>query len=524
VISDLAIMALRGVTVPIHHTLPSNQIQYILRDSGARILLVENQAQLGKLEDLAASCPALERIVLIDPVATAGPSCTDYTTLVERGRMRRERESGFLARALEAVDADAPCSIVYTSGTTAEPKGVILRHRGFVTVVLSSETVLGLRSDDVFLSFLPLSHLYERLAGHWCALYRGCTIAYARDLTRVLEDLTQVRPTVMVSVPRIYEKLRSRVDERAANSGWITRRLFEWGIRTGLAYHTARLGRGAGAALAARHAVAQRIVFRQIRKRLGGRFRHPISGGAPLSADTLRFFQALGLHLVEGYGMTETHLIITLTPPGGTRPGSCGIPIPGVEVGLAADGEILVRGPTVMLGYHNKPEETRQVLDESGWLHTGDIGSFDDDGYLHITDRKKDLIVTAGGKKVAPAPIENDLRSSPLIDEVCLTGDGRKFIAALVVPNFAALERWATERRLVGLDRLALTAHPEVVERIMDEIRARQSAYAGHEQVKKCVVLAEPFSLERGELTPSLKVRRRVVQEHYREELERLYS
>jgi len=517
-------MSLGGVTVPIHHTLPPNQIQYVLRDAGARVLLVENAAQFRKIESVVGSCSALEHIVLFDPVVDPALHCIDYATLVERGSARRKQESGLLARALEAIGPDTPCSIVYTSGTTAEPKGVILRHGGFLTVVFSSEAVLRLRPDDVFLSFLPLSHLYERVAGHWCALYRGCSIVYARDIGRILEDVGRVRPTVMVSVPRVYEKMRSRVEQEVSKAGRNTRRVFEWALRTGLAYHAARLDRGAGPALSARYAVAQRLVLRRVLRSLGGQIRHAISGSAPLSVDTLRFFQALGLHMVEGYGMTETHLIITLTPPGRSRWGSCGIPIPGVEVGLAEDGEILVRGPTIMLGYHNKPEETREVLDHSGWLRTGDIGSFDDDGYLRITDRKKNLIVTAGGKKVAPAPIESDLKGSAFIEEVCLTGDDRKFIGALVVPDFAAIERWAAERGLADLDRPTLVRHTSVVNLVMEEIRSRQSAYASHEQVKKCVVLAEPFSLERGELTPSLKVRRRVVEEHYREEIDELYS
>ncbi|HEY6866432.1 MAG TPA: AMP-binding protein, partial [Candidatus Eisenbacteria bacterium] len=366
--------------------------------------------------------------------------------------------------------------------------------------------------------------LYERVAGHWCALYRGCSIAYARDVATVAEDLTRVRPTVMVSVPRIYEKLRARVEARAEAGGPLARRIFRWALAAGRRYHEARHRGAPGAGLGFANAVADQLVFRRVRARLGGRFRHPISGGAALSVETLQFFDAMGWHIVEGYGMTETHLIVTLTPPGRTRYGSCGVPIPGIEVAVAADGEVLVRGPTVMSGYFGLEEATREAIDPEGWLHTGDIGRLDEDGFLYITDRKKNLLVTAGGKNVAPAPIENDLKTSLYIEEACVIGDGRKFIAALIVPDFATLDAWAEARGLGALDRAALAAHPDVNALILGEVRARQGGYASHEQVKKCLVLAEPFSVERGELTPSLKVRRKVVEQRYREEIERLYA
>ena len=523
-ICDTAIMALGGVTVPYHHVMPPQQIEYVLRDCGARAVVVEGAAEMAKIDAVAARCPALEHVVCLEPVTSTARAPVSFGDLRARGRALRVGDAGRFERHLESVEPDALCSIVYTSGTTGEPKGVMLHHRGFVAVVLASETVLGLRGDDVFLSFLPLSHLYERLAGHWCALYRGCTIAYAKDVGTVIEDLARVRPTVLVSVPRIYEKMRARVESAAAAGGPVARRVFRWALATGRRYHAASAAGHVTPGLIVEHGVAERLVFRRIRQRLGGRFRFPISGSAPLSVETLAFFEAMGFTIVEGYGMTETHLIVTLTPAGRTRPGSCGRPIPGVELRVAEDGEVLVRGDSVMSGYYLKDAATREVIDTDGWLHTGDIGHLDADGYLYITDRKKNLIVTAGGKKVAPAPIENDLRSSPHIEEVCLVGDRRKFVAAVVVPDFVSLEVWARGRGLDTSDRAALVARPEVNELIMEEIRARQAGQASYEQVKKCIVLAEPFSVERGELTPSLKVRRRVVEEHFRDRIERLYE
>jgi long-chain acyl-CoA synthetase len=522
-ICDFAIMALGGVSVPLHHVMPPHQIEYILRDAAVKAVIVENDAQLTKVEAAVARCPALEHVVALEPLASAEPAFS-FDALRARGRARREAEPQRLARLLDALDPDAVCSIVYTSGTTGEPKGVMLHHRGFLADVIASESVLHLRNDDVFLSFLPLSHLYERVAGHWCALYRGCTIAYARDVGTVLEDLARVKPTAMVSVPRIYEKLRARVEAAAATRGPLRRRLFAWALEAGRRYHAARAAGRADAALTVAHGVAERLVFQRVRARLGGRFRFPIAGGAPLSVDTLAFFEAMGFPIIEGYGMTETHLIVTLTPAGATRHGSCGRPIPGVTVRVAGDGEILVRGDTVMRGYHGKEAETRETIDADGWLHTGDIGRLDADGFLYITDRKKHLIVTSGGKNVAPAPIENDIKLSRFIDEACVVGDRRTFVAALVVPDFAALEAWARAQGLGASDRAALAAHPAVCELIMGEIRDRQKSYAPYEQVRRCIVLAEPFSLERGEVTPSLKVRRKVVEEHFLERIEQLYA
>jgi long-chain acyl-CoA synthetase len=522
-ICDLAIMALGGVTIPLHHVLPPNQVEYILRDSGARAAVVEGAAEMATIDTIAGRCPALDRVVLLAPPA-AGRMPVSYDEVRAAGRDRRAADPGLFEHRLDALEPDALCSIVYTSGTTGEPKGVMLHHRGFLTVVLASEPMLGLREDDVFLSFLPLSHLYERVAGHWCALYRGCTIAYARDVGTVLDDMARVRPTVMVSVPRVYEKLRGRVETAAAAAGPVARRLFRGALATGRRYQAARAAGRAGLGLTAANGVAERLVFRKIRDKLGGRFRFPISGGAPLSVDTLDFFEAMGFHIVEGYGMTETHLIITLTPAGRTRRGSCGRPIPGVEVGVAADGEVLVRGDTVMRGYHHRDDLTRETIDTEGWLHTGDIGRLDEDGYLYITDRKKNLIVTAGGKNVAPAPIENALKSSAYIEEVCLVGDRRQFIAAVVVPDFAVLDAWARDHGLDPGDRDALVASPAVNALVMAEIRARQSDSAPYERVRKCVVLAEPFTFERGEFTPSLKVRRRVVEEHFAAQIEETYA
>lgn len=523
-IADFAVLALRAVSVPIHPTLPPNQIAFILRDCGAKAIFVENRSLIDKLAAVWTSCPRLERVLCFEPVEVEGRSSVTFDALLERGRLHRTANPGFFLRSVEAIDPGEICSLVYTSGTTGDAKGVMLHHRGFVHGVVQSEAVFRLRPDDVFLSFLPLSHLFERLAGHWCPLYRGAAVAYAESVGTLARDLQAVRPTVMVSVPRVFEKLRSSVQRKVEESSPMRRRLFAWAFRVGLEHQQARLEGRRDPWLAARHRLADRLVLRRIRGVLGGRFRFPISGGAPLSTDTLRFFGGLGIDVVEGYGMTETHLVVTLTPPGRTRIGSCGRPLAGLEVRIADDGEVLVRGESVMAGYHGRDDLTRDAIDRDGWLHTGDIGRLDSDDYLYITDRKKNLIVTAGGKNVAPAPIENEIRTSPFIDDVCLVGDRRKFISAAVVPVWDAVTRWAEERGLGGLGHEELGRHPLLGELMMEEIRRRQAAYAEFEKVRKCIVLCEPLSVERGELTPTLKMKRKVIEDRFRKEIDRLYA
>ena len=513
-IADLAVFALRGVSVPIHTNLSSTQTASILRDAGVKMILVENAAAYEKVRE-----QPVDRVVAFDPA----DGLTSFESLLDRGRAWRADYRGFVRESVEAIDPHATCSLVYSSGTTGEPKGVMLHHRGFVHDVVESEAVFALSPDDVFLSFLPLSHLFERVAGHWCPFYRGAAVAYAESVATVARDLQAVRPTVMVSVPRVFEKLRGSVLRKIDDAGKPMQRLFAWAARVGREHHDLRLAGERDLALSLQYHLADLLVLRRIRGVLGGRFRFPISGGAPLSADTLRFFGSLGIDVIEGYGMTETHLVIALTPPGETRIGSCGKPLSGVEVKIAEDGEILVRGPTVMSGYHGREDLTREAIDEEHWLHTGDMGRLDEDDFLYITDRKKNLIITAGGKNVAPAPIENDIRSSRYIDDVCLIGDRRKFLSAVIVPAWDEVMRWAKENGLGDLDRAALARHPALVEWMMAEIRTAQAEHAEYEKVRKCLILHEPLSVERGELTPTLKMKRRVIEERFAAEIDALY-
>jgi len=522
-ITDFSGFCLQTVVVPIYQTLPPNQIEYILNDARARAIVVENDLQYQKIMEIKKNLPNLEFIITIDDLPDPKSAVPRLSGLMEKGSKHRESHSVLFDQSLEGIYSREICTLVYTSGTTGEPKGVMLHHDGFIKDIINSEAVLSLYPDDVFLSFLPLSHLYERLAGHWCPMYRGAGIFYARSIETVVGDIAVARPTVMVSVPRLYEKVATAVYEQVEHSPGIKRNLFYWAIGTGLEYHEKRIAGKVSPWLKKRYQFADKVVFSKIKKKLGGRLRSPIAGGAPLSVDTLKFFEAIGLRIIEGYGMTETHLIITLTPPGKTKYGSCGKPIKGVQVKIAEDGEVLVKGDTLMEGYYNKPELTSEVFDSDGWLHTGDIGHLDEDDYLFLTDRKKNIIVTSGGKNVAPAPIEHVLKTSKYIDDVCLVGNRRNFISALIIPNYELLKKYAENAELSLTSNEELVQNEQIIDLIKQEIDPLQSSFASYETVKKFILLNQPLSIDKGEITPSLKIKRDVIEQKYQAQIDALY-
>ncbi len=519
-VTDFAVFGLRGVVVPIYPTLMPRQIAYILNDAKVKAIFVQNALQYDKITAIKKEVPSLEMIFTYEPLS----GVVTFDKLLQEGAVHAQSFPNAFEESMEAIDPEELCSLVYTSGTTGEPKGVMLCHRGFVFDIVQSEARLRLRADDVFLSFLPLSHLYERLAGHWCPIYRGATIHYARGIDTVVEDIAVARPTIMVSVPRLYEKIANAMQEKAEQSSALARNIFYWSIGTGLEYHEKRRAGRVNKWLERRYRLAEKLVFNKVKAKLGGRFRHPIAGGAPLSVETLKIFEAIGLPIIEGYGMTETHLIIALTPPGEVRYGSCGKPIDGIKVKIADDGEVLVSGPLLMKGYYNKPDITREVIDDEGWLHTGDIGYLDEENYLFLTDRKKNIIVTSGGKNIAPAPIEHKLKTSKYIEEVCLVGDKRKFVSALVVPAYEILKEWAKSNKIDFDSMESLLKNDQVLKLYEEEIERLQEGFARFEKVKKFALLAEPFSQERNELTPSLKIKRRVVEQNYKDIIESFYE
>jgi len=522
-VADFACMAIGATDVPLYPSLRPPQIHYILNDSGAAAIFVSSAPQLAKILEIRAELPSLQHVIAMDPDAT-GPGVIGLAELYAMGA-EAEAAGGatFKAEALKARPDDV-ATIIYTSGTTGDPKGVMLTHDNIWSNVVAALQVFQIGPSDSALSFLPLSHSFERMAGHYTMFYAGTTIHYAESFDTVPQNLVEVSPTVVTSVPRLYEKMYARVLENALAGGAVKKRIFFWARSVADRWADYRLtGARPPRLLAWQYGVAQRLVFSKLKARTGGRMRFFVSGGAPLAADIAKFFYAAGLPILEGYGLTETSPVICVNHLERPRPGSVGPPIPGVEVKIAPDGEILARGRNVMKGYYNKPEATRDVLEPDGWFHTGDIGALDADGYLRITDRKKDLIVTAGGKKVAPQPIEVMVKKNKYVANAVMLGDKRKFCIMLVVPNFEHLDAWAKYKNLAYADHRGLIRMAEVQGKMEREVLKMLPNLASYEMPKKILLLENDFSIENGDLTPTLKVRRRIVEKKYARQIDALY-
>ena len=526
VMSDMALLALGAAVVPIYPTLSGTQARYILEDAGAKLAIVSTKLQLDKLQEVRHLLPMLEAVVVMETGLT-GASVMSLDEVGARGHARMTGEWGagkeFQAR-VRAVEPSQLATIIYTSGTTGEPKGVMLTHANLMSNLFAARDVLQLTSDDIALSFLPLSHAFERMAS-FLYLLTGTTMIFAESFDTIGRDIGLVRPTMVTGVPRVYEKMQARIMEKAAAVPGVKGALFKWGLNVATRKARAQLrGKNAGPLTGVQANLADRLVFSKVRDGVGGRLRYVVSGSAPLPVAVLEFFTAIGLPIIEGYGLTETAPILTVNPPGSLRAGSVGMAVRDVEIRIADDGEILARGANIMSGYYNKPAATAEVL-RDGWFHTGDIGGFDKEGYLSITDRKKDLIVTSGGKKIAPQPIESTLKRSPLVGEAVVLGDRRNFAAALIIPDFAALER-----RLKDLGKPPSDSREELVQRedvkgLYDEIvDGLNRELSQHERIKKFALLPREFSIDTGELTPTLKVKRKVVEDKYKQLIESLYS
>jgi len=523
-IADYACLTAGFTDVPIYPTLPAEQMTYILRDAGAEAIFVSTAQQADKIASIRRELPALKWVILFDDGEVPGVDVS-LAALEARGAASEEpgTAAAYRAEALR-VDQEHIATIIYTSGTTGEPKGAMLTHHNFASNVAATVDAIPFRSDDVSLSFLPLSHVLERMFDYLMFAV-GVSIAYVESMDTILNNFGEVRPSIVVSVPRIYEKIYARVLENALAGGAVKKRIFFWARAVGERWADAVLaGRRPGRLLAAQYAVAQHLVFAKLRARVGGRLRYFVSGGAPLAPDINKFFYAAGLMILEGYGLTETSPVISVNTPGHFRIGTVGRPVAGVEVRIAPDGEILTRGPHVMRGYFNRPDATREAIDPSGWLHTGDIGELDPDGFLRITDRKKDIIVTAGGKNIAPQPIENQIKMNKYVSQAVMIGDKRKYPVVLVVPNFEQLEKWAKYKNLLYTDYRQLLAHPLARAKMTKEVIGKLHGLAPFESPKKLGLLEHDFSIERGELTPTLKVKRRVVERNYAAEIEALYT
>jgi long-chain acyl-CoA synthetase len=521
VFADFATLCAGGVTVPIYTSLLPDQVRYLIEDSGAKIVVCSDLEMWRKVETVRDALPALERVILIENDPPAGTHA--FSDVIEMGRRLEDEQPGRFEATADAVRPGDLASIIYTSGTTGVPKGVMLSHANFVSNVLSLASFIDFGHADRALSFLPLSHVLERTATFFL-FHVGAAVAYAESIEAVAPNMAEVRPTIIVSVPRVFEKIYTRIMDQVLSGSRLKRAVFVWALATGKK-HAARTmaGEPIPVHLSFKRALAHRLVFARILGRTGGRIRYAICGGAPLSRDIGEFFFAIGLPIMPGYGLTETSPVLTGSRPRQVRYGTGGVPIPGIELRIAEDGEILARGPNVMMGYYKNEADTREVL-KDGWLHTGDIGRIDEDGFLIITDRKKDIIVTSGGKNVAPQPIESLIQASPFIASAVVVGSSRKFISALIVPNFEKLEALARERGWAFADRAGLSRRPEVAAFLLDEVNRMTPGLASYERVKKITVLDRDFDIDLGEVTPTLKVRRNIVEEKYAGVIEALYK
>ncbi len=517
-VADFAMMTAGIVSVPIYPTLPAEQVRYLVEHSESKAIFCSTREQLDKILEIRDMLPKLELVVVFDSVDCEGVTRLD--TLIGNSEADGTGRAQF-HEALESVRPGDLASIIYTSGTTGVPKGVMLSHGNIATNIRDSTLVVS--REDVALSFLPLCHVAERLADY-VYFQAGATVAYAESIEAVPLNMNEVKPTLAVGVPRFFEKVYGKVMAAMADAPPLRRKIFEWAVGVGMAVTPHRFaGRPIPIILAVKHSLAEVLVFRKLRGRLGGRIRMFISGAAPLARHLAEFFHALGLPIYEGYGLTETSPLISINTEECCKFGTVGKVIPNVEVRIAEDGEILVRGPNIMQGYFKMDEQTAEVMDGE-WLHTGDIGNLDEEGYLSITDRKKDLFKTSGGKYIAPAPIENRLKSSGLIEIAVVIAEQRNFPSALIVPDFAALGAWARTKGIEVSDNLGVCAHPDVQARVMAEVESLCSDMAPHERIKQIALIPTEFSIDGGELTPTMKVRRRQVNEKYAREIEEIYS
>ncbi|RMG38607.1 MAG: long-chain fatty acid--CoA ligase, partial [Methanobacteriota archaeon] len=460
-----------------------------------------------------------------DPDGIPPEEIITYQQLLEKGVEFNQKNPDYVEKTIKSLSRDDLATIIYTSGTTGEPKGVMLTHGNFLSNIEGSIRALPVNNTDTFLSFLPLSHVFERMVGHFLANYVSATIAYAESIETVPQNLIEVRPTLMASVPRLFEKIYARIVESVEEGSGLKKKLFYWAIGVGREVTTYKQKRQPlPGGLKLKFGIANKLVFSKLKERVGGRIRFFVSGGAPLSKEIGEFFTAAGLLILEGYGLTETSPVISVNRLEKFKFGSVGIPLDNVEVKIAEDGEILTRGPHVMKGYYKKEAETKEAIDSDGWFHTGDIGIIDEEGFLIITDRKKNIIVTAGGKNVAPQKIENLLVTTRYIEQAMVIGDKRKFCSALIVPSFETLEKFAAEQGISFNSHKELCEHPKVKELIQQEIENVNKELASYETVKKFILLDQPFSIESGELTPSLKVKRKIVEQNYKEQIDALYA
>ncbi len=530
--TDFANACVGFVTVPIYDTLTGPQGAYILNDSGAKVLFVQDPDMLARLDAVRKDVKA-DSIVLLEGTSRKKGVIT-YDRLIKDGQAYAKKEPEAFDKLAAKVKPSDLISLVYTSGTTGDPKGVMLTQNNFASNAAMAATCVVIGPEDTFLSFLPLSHVFERTGGHFTAYTVGAHVFFARSIDTLLDDMQIAKPTIMMSVPRLYEKIYSRINDTIKKSGAIKRFFFNGAMQTGMAANVyVQRNEPLPRSLEKKVAGAQRRVFAKLQARVGGNLRYFVSGGAALSQEIEEFFWAAGIKILQGYGLTETSPVITVNRPGHLRFGSVGKAVPGAEIRIdtsewesqrtdVVEGEIIVKGPMVMQGYYNNKKATNEVMDKDGWFHTGDVGYIDEDGFVFITDRKKEIIVMSNGKNVAPQPIENRLKLQPHIAQACVIGDKKKYMSALICPDWEALETFALANGIAAKGG-QLVSDQRVVSLIEKEVEQVNTHLARYEQIKKWWIVDQDWTVETGELTPSLKLKRRVISDKFGNEIEKLY-
>ena len=525
IVADMAMVSLGAINVPIYPTLTPKQIEFIYNDAGVKIAIVSNSFQLNKVVKITQDVPTLEKVIVMSDKGVAlSDGVIAFRKVYQLGEEFEKTHRDYFGSLAKPKPEDL-LTLIYTSGTTGNPKGVMLTHRNLVSNIVASADVIPIGEADVLLSFLPLCHSFERMAGYYTAMACGATVAYAESVETVRDNLIEVRPTIVTTVPRLFERIYNRMMKQVDSAPPVRQKIFRWAVEVGRRYALARKSGSIPAALQLQHRVASKLVYSKLKERTGGRIKFFVSGGAALPRMLGEFFEAVGIQIIEGYGLTETSPVLSANRLDDYEFGTVGKPIPGVEIKIAEDGEILAKGPNIMIGYYNNTKATEEAISKDGWFHTGDIGMFNKAGHLVITDRKKHLFVSSGGKNIAPQPIENlFLSSSKYIDQFVLVGDGRMFLTALIVPEFEILKEFANRNGIMTSDEISLVRHDDVKEMYRKEIEKIQKDLPTYEKVRRFELLSQALTVEGGEITPTMKVKRKVVEEKFAPLIEKMYE
>ena len=511
------------VDVPIYTTLTSDSVKYIINDSGAKVLFLQDIETYERIKDILPECVSVKHIIIFQNENNLPDNFLSLDNLEKLGAQLKSEQPDLIKKLIQKIDPQDVATLIYTSGTTGEPKGVMLSHENILSNTIDACAKYEFSQKDTPLSVLPLSHVFER-TGMYIYILNGMAVHYAESFEKVPDNLREVKPTMFVGVPRIFEKVYAKARLKAVQESELKGRIFDWAIDIGKRYALANeKNEPISSTLAIKHKVADTLVFNKFRDFFGGKLRFCITGGAALSDSIYLIFMGAGIPIMQGYGLTETSPVLSSSNPIDVKLGTVGRLIRNVEARIASDGEIEVTGPGVMLGYYNKPEATREVFTEDGWFKTGDIGELDENRFLKITDRKKELFKTSGGKYIAPSPIEQMIKGSNYVNQVVLIGNARKFASALIVPDFDQLENYAKEKGISLDDHSKLCQNPEIVALFEKEVENHCKGLARFETVKKVILLENDLSVETGELTPTLKIKRRVIDEKYQPLIDKIY-